>query len=183
MRLFISLPLTKEARDFIGKNSNHLISNMGNEARLIPDYKWHFTLVFLGNQPEDIFPLEKIIKETAEEFKSPEVKLKKIISAPPGKKPRMVWLVPDNKSNERIAKIKNKLVKKLKEEKVEWKEEYRPFNGHITLAKFKPLSINKPLKIEKEINFTYQPPSIHLMKSTLKPAGAEYETIFESPFN
>ena len=183
MRLFISLPLTKETRDFIGKNSNHLISNMGNEVRLIPDYKWHFTLVFLGNQPEDTFPLEKIIRETAEEFKNPEVKLKKIISAPPGKKPRMVWLVPDNESNKRIAEIKNKLVKELKKEKIEWKEEHRPFNGHITLAKFKPVLINNLPKIEKEINFTYQPSSIHLMSSTLKPTGAEYKTIFKSPFN
>lgn len=182
MRLFIALPLTKEARDFVGKNSKHLFSELGDRAKFIPDYKWHFTLVFLGSQPEDVQPLERAIEEAREEVEKPEIRLSKITYAPPGRKPRMVWLVPDKESNERMAEMKKKLVERLKKENVEWREDKRPFNGHINMAKFEPTFIDELPEIEKKIDFSYKPPSLELIKSTLKPTGAEYETIFKSPF-
>ncbi len=182
MRLFIALPLTKEARDFVGDNSKHLFSKLGDKAKFIPDYKWHFTLVFLGSQPEDTQPLERAIEKTAKEMERPEIRLEKVIYAPPRRKLRMVWLVSDEKSNERMAEINKKLVENLKKEGVEWREDKRPFNGHINLAKFEPTFIDELPEIESRVDFSYKPPSIELMKSTLKPTGAEYETIFEIPF-
>jgi 2'-5' RNA ligase len=183
MRLFIAISLSKKALESVSGKLKEIIPLFGNEVKFTPDYKWHFTLVFLGQQEKEAVDLiKKAIKETVGEFEIPKVTFGKITYGPPGKNPRMIWLGLAEETNVVLAEIKKKLVKNLADENVNWKHDERPYKGHITLARFEPAFIDNLPDIEKELDFSFQPSSIELIKSVLKPTGAEYETIFREDF-
>ena len=183
MRLFIAISLSKKALELVSGKLKEIIPQFGNEVKFTPDYKWHFTLVFLGQQEKEAVDLiKKAIKETVGEFETPKVKFGKITYGPPGKNPRMIWLRLTERTNTVLAEIKKKLVKNLADEDVNWKHNKRPYMGHVTLARFEPTLIDDLPDIEKELDFSFQPSSIELIKSVLKSTGAEYETIFREDF-
>lgn len=194
-RLFVAINLPKEINQKINDIIHDLMAAAGNkDLRWIPTENLHLTISFLGLQPDEaIDKILKSIKETAEEFKCPEIEFEKIILAPSGKKPRMVWLAGSKESSEIINRIKDKLEDSLIDEGVRFRQELRAYNAHINLARFRNIDertlnalktgIGLPaggLKIESAIRFKAR--SIDLMESESGRSGARYTILSSALF-
>lgn len=185
MRLFISVPLTDETRDYLRQElapvkQKFRISETLNLVKWVPEENWHFTLIFLGEQEEMDMDKIKTALKTFNVVNSTTlnvVHLEKITYGPVGKRPRMVWVTTDKETSKRFEGIKSKLEKALEEQGLKWRKDNRPFNGHITVARIKDTR-GLP-EIKKALDFEYQAPSINLMTSTLGGSQAKYECIQE----
>lgn len=185
MRLFISVPLTDETRDYLRQElapvkQKFRISETLNLVKWVPEENWHFTLIFLGEQEEMDMDKIKTALKTFNVVNSTTlnvVHLEKITYGPVGKRPRMVWVTTDKETSKRFEEIKSKLENALEEQGLKWRKDNRPFNGHITVARIKDTR-GLP-EIKKALDFEYQAPSINLMTSTLGGSQAKYECIQE----
>ncbi|HUX35841.1 MAG TPA: RNA 2',3'-cyclic phosphodiesterase [Candidatus Paceibacterota bacterium] len=171
-RLFISLEIPAPLIKTIGKAVEKM--NLPPEMRILHPEGWHITLSFLGEQDDgDITRIISAMERTAPEFECPEIVLEKFLLAPPGKKPRMIWLETDAKTSSALAKIKSVLEKNLSENGIGFESENRKFNGHITLARFSevPASVGS---INPKAGWGFTAKSLDLFESVLKRSGAEY---------
>lgn len=182
IRLFIAIPVPEEIKSRISDLIAGFegIRGLPQGIRFAPPENWHFTLTFLGYQPEPAAPL---VKETIINFRASqqalklELKFERVIFGPPGPQPRMIWLTSTRETSEKLGKIKKELEDRLEMKGVKWQHELRPYQGHLTLARFPELPRRNLPAIEKEINWQYEAKEINLMKSTLKKTGAEYEVL------
>ncbi|MBI4993909.1 RNA 2',3'-cyclic phosphodiesterase [Candidatus Wolfebacteria bacterium] len=178
-RLFIAINLPKEIKWQIDA-----ILGEFKGLKFIPSENWHLTIIFLGNQSEEkIKDIVASIKQSTEEF---EINFDKIILAPPDTiEKKMIWFTASQKTNDLISKIKNNLDNQLNKNGLKFKNDFKKFNGHITLSRFDninnlPKDFVKKLPIKLPISFAVE--SIDLMESHLKPTGAEYECLFSAKF-
>ena len=190
-RLFVAINLPEKINQKIDDVARDLTAAVGGEdLRWISAENWHLTISFLGLQPDEaIDKILRSIKEVAEEFECPEIEFEKIILAPTGKKPRMVWLAGSKESSEIISHIKDRLENSLIDEGVRFRQELRAYNMHINLARFRNLDeqilgalktgIDK-LKIESTIRFKAQ--SIDLMESESGHSGVRYTILSSALF-
>lgn len=185
-RIFIAINLKLPVKKIInGKLNNFrqvLSPEIEKEIRFISPTNWHLTVSFLGYQDEDnLLKIINAIGLTAEKFSAPEIAFEKLIYGPPKRTPRMIWLETANKTSKKLSQIKEFLDDNLIKNKVAFRNESRPFSGHLTLARF---SINRqelPL-LDEKINLKFLTASLDLMESHLKRSGAEYEVIEKIPF-
>lgn len=171
-RLFISLEIPGPLLKTIGKAAERM--NLPPEIRILHPESWHITLSFLGEQDDgDITRIISAMERTAPEFECPEIVLEKFSLAPPGKKPRMIWLETDAKTSSGLAEIKNVLEENLDENGIRFESEHKRFNGHITLARFRelPASVGS---INQKAGWGFTAKSLDLFESVLKRSGAEY---------
>jgi len=164
----------------------YLIENLkpsfDSNFRWPPSKNWHLTLVFLGNQSDEaIIPILESIKETAKNFSAPVIEFEKIIYGPPNKPPRMIWLTGSKETSKIIGEIKNNLENSLVDGGVRFRIENRPFNSHLTLARFQfiPKNFQLPNSLIPQLPINFTAESIDLMESRLKRTGAEYEVLTE----
>ena len=210
LRLFIAVNLPEDIKEKIGavldevKREN---PSLGKIVKWTPEENQHFTLIFLGYQPEAVVSLIKeAMTEAKSEFEEAKVEFKRLDYGPIGGLSRpvrsrppqggrshvygrtasngasMIWLITTKETEEALAKIKSKLEAKLLEKKIEWRRETRPFRAHLTLARFLPKLLKDMPKIREDLIFDFSVHSLFLMKSTLKPSGAVYETLFQVDF-
>ncbi len=183
MRLFIAINLPVEIKEKIAQaiaqiNVEKIPDN--SNFRWASQDNWHLTISFLGEQPVSVISaISESIKKTAEKFPAPFIEFEKIIFAPPNKPTRMIWLTGSEKTSKTLGKIKNKLENRLMENKVKFQKENRPFNAHLTLARFQSSQQNNQNKLSNypipQLSFIAQ--SMDLMESYLSPSGAEYEIL------
>jgi 2'-5' RNA ligase len=152
-------------------------------AKWVPEQNLHITLVFIGYIYDDeMFKVCQISKEVARNHEAIEVNLNRICLAPPGKNPRMVWVM--GQKNSKMTSLKQDLERRIFESpEITYREtDNRPFSPHITLARldqkgWRQLE-NKP-EIDKEINLSFHIDSMEIMQSDLSRSGPEY-TVLES---
>jgi len=185
MRLFLAIPLPKEAIKFVTQELEDIKRKFTprDGIRFMPEKNWHFTLVFLGQQ-NDSTPaiVEGALKDAFAGVKVPNIEFEKIMYGPPGRNPRMIWLTTSAETSKRLNIIKTGIESELEKTNVRWQKESRPYKGHLTLARLEPKPIETMPNIEKEFSFNYPAPSVSLMESTLKKSGAEYNTLAEISF-
>lgn len=198
-RLFIAINLPEEVKqkikEFVGKiqplldDSTSLTT--GGEIRFLKPETWHITITFLGYQPDDTIPaITESMKIIAQNnFDNLRIDFDKISFGPPGKRPRMIWLIGTNETSKNLALIKNKLEDELVKNGVRFEREKRGLgSAHVTLARFQATRINTDIKRidadiisvnqrihQRESALSFQAQSLDLMESHLKRTGAEYE--------
>ncbi|NCO15403.1 RNA 2',3'-cyclic phosphodiesterase [Candidatus Wolfebacteria bacterium CG18_big_fil_WC_8_21_14_2_50_39_7] len=187
-RLFIAINLPEEVKrkitGLIKQINPEKFSDKSNFHWLSPE-NWHLTLVFLGYQPDEtISPILESIKETAQHFPMSTIEFEKIILAPPGKTPRMIWLCGTKETSKALGEIKKYLDDSLIKNGVGFQKENRPFNTHLTLARFNfgKSDFSKEIGFPNIENLFFTAESLDLMESHLKRAGAEYETLSKMDF-
>jgi len=185
MRLFIAIPIPKASKKEIQK----LVSQLKKQnlpVKWETAEKWHLTLKFLGktdvNKLEDIkTKINKITKKTPVFFLQPE---KIGVFA---KRQLIIWLSLSGQ----LATLE-KLQKKLEEVLIplDFPQEKRQFQPHLTLARAKGLSFKKKKNIHKLLAQTklgkfssFKVKKIVIIKSTLTSAGSKYQTIKTFPLN
>lgn len=152
------------------------------QIRFLPPENWHITLSFLGYQDEaNVEKIEVALGETAKRFAPAEVGLESLVWGPLGRPPRMIWLLGDGETSKKLGEMKNSFEDLLGEKNVLFDRETRPFNAHITLARF-DLRLPQPRPaIEKRAGLRFEAKSLDLVESRLERGGAKYEIVQEFP--
>ncbi len=180
MRCFISINLPEDLK----RNINEAIEVLKERK---PDVKWvpaenlHITLKFLGSTDEEVASqLERKLSALASRHYSFRIGLHGMGLFPDKRRPRVVWID--------LTDVEE--VKKLQEEVEEsavtygYSRENRPFSPHLTVGRVRSsagkndlLSAVESLKNRDFGNIEVD--AFSLMKSDLKPAGAQYTTLSE----
>lgn len=178
-RLFIAINLPEDIKTTISDKLSKLPEIPG--AKIVKKDNWHFTLIFLGYQPEETFTgIIKSMAETLKNQQAPEIETLDISYGPLVNSPRMLWLNGTENTSKNLGILKNLLEEELIKNGVNFKHEYRPFKAHLTLSRFFGGSKQKlPLLApsENKLRFSFIPESLDLMESNLMKYGAEYSIL------
>jgi 2'-5' RNA ligase len=151
-----------------------------------PDIHWvransiHITLKFLGEiKPELVRQVEEILEPLAHLYKSFSIKVKGTGCFPNKSKPRVFWLGLEQDSGNSLTEIHAWIDDNLKP--LGFSVEERDFSAHLTLGRVKkPQNFTDLFSYLEKTPFTeqvFEVDKIVLMRSELKPSGAEYSEI------
>lgn len=176
LRCFIAIELPDKIKNNIDTYIEKLNATKA-DVKWVPSKNLHLTLKFLGSTPEKIIPdISRKLLEIAKLYNNSFYM--QILGAgvfPNTRHPRVVWL--GIKDSEDAVKIQKDIDESMKEFGFEM--ESREFKPHLTIGRVRSLKnkdlLMKELATLKEVDFgKIEVNSIALMKSELKPSGAEY---------
>jgi 2'-5' RNA ligase len=182
IRSFIAVQLSDELKTGIG-NSITIFKKTGADVKWIKPENLHITLKFLGNIEEDqIGPIASHISDIALKHANFNFTLIGTGAFPDYRRARVLWIgIRDHNHLLSVVRdIENSM------EREGFDRDRRPFSPHITIGRVRsPRGIDKltaELVKYRNMDFgTQSAGSIHLIKSVLKPGGAEYSTISSAP--
>lgn len=179
----MAINLPKEIKTALIKSVEELKPLFEYGVRFVSPYNWHLTISFLAYQDDNnVNMISEAIEEVTSELEAPEIRFEKIIYGPVGKSPRMIWLASDPETSDRLGKIKLSLENILKKKGVNFRQEYRRFNAHLTLARFQSGSLDSLPTIERKFEKAFWAVSLDLMESRLQRPGAEYSLLSSADF-
>jgi 2'-5' RNA ligase len=178
VRAFIAVDIGGDARSKLAKLQRQL-------QRTHADVKWvkvesiHLTLAFLGNVPIDsIRPLEAAMDQAFQGQETFDLKVAGTGTFGKPKHPRVIWAGIEECPP--LMQLQEKTVEALHAADVQF--DAKPFSPHLTLGRvksFKHISaLLDALVREKDVEFgCVQISEVLLIKSKLKPGGAEYTVL------
>ena len=184
IRCFVAIEIPDYLKSKIDQYTNSL-------KQVAPKIKWikarnlHITLKFLGEIPHtmvqqvqnELFGITKIVQ-------SFEMSIQGAGFFPNQYKPRVIWLGIQNDENHSIFKLHEWVDKKL--EPLGFVREKRRFSPHLTLGRIKfPGNYSELADFINQNEFqpsVFKINEVVLMKSVLKPTGAEYSKIISYSF-
>lgn len=175
LRCFIAVELSDELKKTIDACIERL-KQTGADVKWVSAKNLHLTLKFLGSTPEEL--LTEINKKLSSIAKLHDRFTSRIFGAgvfPNIKQPRVIWL--GIKDADEMIKLQKDADESMAE--LGFKKEDREFNPHLTIGRVRAPK-NKDMLIKelatlKEVDFgKIEVQNITLMKSELKPGGAEY---------
>ena len=183
LRCFISIeipePVKKNINEFID-----ILKKYNADIRWITPENLHLTLKFLGSTPEVLLP--KIRDSLINVVLSHEPFYIKIYTTgvfPSRRRPRVIWIGVEDSG------ILKKLKKDVEDSMVllGYQKEDKEFTPHLTVGRVRSqkriADLVKELDNFREKDFgSVNVESIKLMKSELKPKGAEHSCLHEIPF-
>jgi len=182
IRSFIAIHINDE----IKRTLEQLIGAMreyGADIKWVRPDNLHLTLKFLGNIDEkQVAPISARLDAIGENNDQFSLELFGTGTFPGPRRPRVIWV--GLKGYEPAVGLFGDIDNAMAVEGFE--REKRPFNPHITLGRVRsPKGIAKlmeELVKYKDTGFgTQEVDSLHLMKSVLKPGGAEYSILHKAP--
>ena len=141
----------------------------------------HLTLRFLGDtQEEQLAPLSRALDEIAAGSASFEVELGAAGAYPDAQSARILW-VGIGDADRKLRRLGNQVEAAVRG--LGWKREGRPFEPHLTLARLRRLArLPSGAWIESVPRCRFSVKDVALIRSTLKPAGAEYDLLHRASF-
>ncbi|SRR6266478_1185653 len=182
MRLFVALEIPSSVRENLADLLRSLRA-ASPQTRWVRPENLHVTLKFIGEVSE--------AKSSAIRYALAGVRSEQPVTLdfrglgffPNEKHPRVFWAGIAASPNLKIlAEEMERATKKLG-----IPPEKRTFSPHLTLARFEPPRIAEQLRVAIQENAAHDFGSLrtnqfHLIKSKLKPSGAEYTTVKSFPF-
>ena len=188
LRLFIAVAVPEEIR-FKIREMVDLIRPLfrgRGDIRWVAEENWHFTVSFLGSEPESAVPL---IKAAMAEIVRPggfRIDFDRLVYGPFGQRfndvRRTIWLPGTVETSGLLGKIKQFLDDNLKNKGVRWQEHRGVYFSHLTLARFGGTSLGNLPPIEQKLDWHYEAQGLDLVESHLRPAGAVYDKLFGVDF-
>lgn len=180
-RVFIAINLSESVKKRLAQYQEKF---SGLTARWTKTASLHLTLVFIGYVTDtEMLEICRVSREVAAKCEPFLVSFEKIILAPIGKKPRMIWL--EGEANDALDKLKNNLEEALLAADSGLRHlENRPMRPHITLARIKQdqwRAFDAPSVIGENFQAEVAVESIEVMESDLKRDGAEYAALESCP--
>ncbi len=180
MRCFISINLEESLKMEIDKAIEILRS--GNpDVRWVPVGNMHMTLKFLGNTEEETASsLDEKLSRLAARHESFRLNLRGIGLFPDKRRPRVVWIdIPDSEDLKELQRDVEEAALSAGFER-----EDRPFSPHLTIGRVRSSrgmnSLLAAIETLKDKDFgNIEVNAVSLMKSDLRPAGAQYTTLAE----
>jgi len=182
IRCFISVNLPDDVR----RSMADLIAELkkaGPDVSWVPAGNIHLTLKFLGNTNDSLIPMikERITKKLSH-YNAFYIKIVGVGCFPSEKRPRVLWIGIER------SDLLNSIQKDMEAEVEElgFAPEDRPFSPHLTFGRVRSQKgIAEMLRRFTEFRTAdfglVEVKSIHIMKSDLKPTGAEHTSIAEIP--
>ena len=182
LRCFVAIDVPVEIKDALEELARALKSRDG-------DVKWvdignmHLTLKFLGHTPEDLLLRIKKSLVAVSSCRSPfYIKIYGTGIFPTEKNPRVIWVGIED--SEILRNLRDGIENAMS--LLGYQREDRVFRPHLTLGRVRSrrgmIGTLKELERYKETEFgTIHVIGLRLMKSDLKPKGAEYTCIYDLP--
>ena len=149
-------------------------------VRWTPPGNLHLTLRFLGDTPEgQLPPLADALDGIAAGAASFELELGAAGAFPEARNARVLWVGLVD-ADRRLRRLRNQVEAAVRG--LGWKRESRPFEPHLTLARLRPptrLPAGSWIETVPRCRFAVE--EVSLIRSTLKPAGAEYDVLHRAP--
>ncbi|MDP3999285.1 MAG: RNA 2',3'-cyclic phosphodiesterase [bacterium] len=182
-RLFIAINLPNDIKKKIAEEVEKIRYEFSGDIRFSNPEDWYITLVFLGDQSRELIAdIIDAAENTANNFPAPTVHLESLTYGPLGRTPRMVWINGSASVSKTLSEIKNSLEDNLANAGVKFKQEFRGFKAHVTLAKFNAATRQDLPVIEKKIDWKFTAASVDLMESHLSKNEAPYEKLAGADF-
>ncbi len=183
IRAFIALKLPENILSFIKKIQKDL-KQYGFALRWVKPENIHLTLKFFGNVSDsEAENIKLALSDCIGRFSPLLLSANAIGVFPSIMRPKVIW-VGISGQMPMLFSLQNVLEKRLEE--VGFKKEDRPFQGHLTMGRFKgrvdSAKLVEAIKKYKDINSdVFAAEEIILYKSDLKPDGPVYTELFNAP--
>lgn len=184
MRCFIAINLDEKLRTDIGKATEPL-RKAGTDVKWVTPENLHITLKFLGETTEETAnDIIRTMKPKSRSLNAFDIKFHGIGAFPDWRKPRVIWI--GITKPERLIRL---------QENVEeiavalgYNRGKKTFLSHLTIGRVRSLknmdSLMRAAGELKQMDFgNIRAGRISLMKSELKPEGAEYTRLAEFELN
>ena len=193
-RLFIAINLPEQALSVISRGLDETGKQFHQQGlefppseswRLTPQESWHITVLFLDYQNEELLSnITTAMALTAEQFAPPAISLETISYGPPDRPPKMLWVQSSVETSRKLQEIRATLENTLVDNGVNFKQEYKRFNAHITLARFTETNPERLIPITTTLKPTlgFEGMSLDLMESELLRDGPRYTLLQSIPF-
>jgi len=183
IRSFIAIEIPDDLK-------NQIENYLSDIKKYAPKLKWirkdalHITIKFLGNQPPA--RIENVINSLLPLHKSEnpfDLIINELGTFPNKRKPRVFWLGLEAKPRETFFNLFNSIEQAL--DRIGFEREKRKFSPHLTVARVKfPIDFSPLWDFVSENPFPSKSFTVNefvLMRSFLKPSGAEYRVIQKYP--
>jgi 2'-5' RNA ligase len=183
LRCFIAIEIPESMKKYICELID-ILKKQNVDIKWVTHENLHLTLKFLGNTPEILLPkISESLINIVLSYETFYIKIYTLGIFPNKRHPRVIWVGVEDSG------ILNKLQKDIEDSMVllGYQKEEKEFKPHLTLGRVRSqkgiLNLINELDNFKERDFGYvSVKSIKLMKSELKPKGAEYSCLYEIPF-
>jgi 2'-5' RNA ligase len=184
IRSFVAIEIPPEVKTFLSDISRRL-QGFGGDVRWTRPEGIHITLKFLGNIKPDLIDVlrDALTPLFAQRMRFP-LSVQGTGGFPDMRRPRVLWAGlndPDQALVPLAAQVDTAL------ESLGFAKERRPFNPHLTLARFRSLKRSSDLIQAATRMASIEGPAFTaheaaLFQSILKPTGAEYTALCRFPF-
>ena len=187
-RVFISLNLPPSIKTEVASLLRAAHPSYPDFIRFLDQDMWHITISFLAYQTlEDIARIADATKEAVSQFSAPRIAFDTITYGPRDrhgdtKRPRMIWLNCDHETSRALSEFKKVLENNLKDHGIHFRDDYKQFHGHVTLARFDDASINDLPPLGLKCSHTFTAERANVMESRLYRTGARYESLSSFDF-
>lgn len=182
LRCFIAVTLPASLKQAVGSVTNSL-KETGADVKWVPEENLHLTMKFLGATDEGkVDEITGALRKKISPRPPFYIKIGGVGSFPGGRHPRVIWVgIQENGHLEDIYQSVEDVMRKFG-----YPPEDRPFSPHLTIGRVrsgKRLSeMLKKLDEFRAADFAeLEVKGVTLMKSELKPGGAEYSSLAEIP--
>jgi 2'-5' RNA ligase len=182
VRLFVAIEIPAEVRQALGAAIGRL-EKIGRGARWVRVEGIHLTLKFIGEMPGEKVPaIEESLREAR--LSAPvEARFRGVGFFPNERHPRVCWAGVEGSPN--LAELAAQVDTRLEKFGVE--RETRPFQPHLTLARFKsddglPRLLEEIRKIERAEFGAVEAREFYLYRSELLRGGARHTKLAAFPF-
>lgn len=165
------------------RDAQAVLRRSGLKMRWVPAENIHLTLKFLGDIPlTDVDGIRGVMAESAARYTPFSLCVKGMGVFPGIRKPRILWM---GIGGERTTLMALHKTMETGLACIGFPEEARPFKSHLTLGRIKGRTEARKLgdAIRQFDGYASEPfavDRIHLVKSDLKTAGAEYTRLFST---
>ncbi len=183
LRCFIAIEIPGQIKGGIGELIDILKKHDVEVKWIIPE-NLHLTLKFLGTTPEDLIPkMRESLSGIVSSYEPFYIKIYGTGLFPNRKYPRVIWVGVEG--SEILAKLSGDIDDAMS--LFGYQKEDKEFRPHLTIGRVRSpkgiLSIVNELENFKNKDFgAISVDSVKLMKSELKPKGAEYTCLQDLQF-
>ncbi|MEW6114635.1 MAG: RNA 2',3'-cyclic phosphodiesterase [Thermodesulfobacteriota bacterium] len=184
IRTFVAIEIPSEVKAFLSDMSRRL-KGFGGDVRWTRPEGIHITLKFLGNiKPDLVGDIRDALSPICARQLPFALSVRGTGGFPDMRRPRVLWAGlndPDQALVPLAAQVDTAL------EPLGFTREKRPFNPHLTLARFRSLKRSSDLLQAVTRMASIEGPAFTaheaiLFQSILKPTGAEYTALCRLPF-
>jgi 2'-5' RNA ligase len=183
LRCFIAVRIPVPVRKAVGEVIEALRKS-GADVKWVAEENIHVTLKFLGSTDEaNIAGINEALSRGVSAYRPFSIRIAGTGYFPAGRRPRVIWIGIDDAGA--LPDLQRDVEREM--QTFGYEEEKRPFSPHLTIGRVRSdkrmTEMLKRLDAFKETGFgEMEIREITLMKSELRPAGAEYSSLAEIPF-
>jgi RNA 2',3'-cyclic 3'-phosphodiesterase len=182
LRCFIAIDFPDQIKKAIGEVIE-ILKKYDLDVKWVKHENLHLTLKFLGDTPEDLLPrIRDSLLNIVLSYEPFYIKIYGTGVFPDRRRPRVIWVGAVD--SEILGKLKADIEKSMA--LLGYQTEDKEFRSHLTLGRVRSqkgiVNLVSELDNFREKEFgTISVNSLRLMKSVLKPGGAEYSCLYGIP--